>query len=195
MGSSLIYMFLVWQIPSMASSMLSGSPNMTAGSAASSIAASGSMMIGAGAAIGSMGMETGSNITRGVKSHLNSSYLETLAGATSGLSGMSNSSTRDANINASTSNPNIINPRTTNPDGTNHNNNFGQSSSKPNIQSKPKDRNNQQNNKAINEQHKKTRSTSINESFKNLDKNQTHNIPQDTAPSSSINIKLDHTGD
>jgi type IV secretion system protein TrbL len=44
MGSSLIYMLLVWQIPNMAASMLSGAPSMTAGNAASAVAASGSML-------------------------------------------------------------------------------------------------------------------------------------------------------
>ncbi|WP_039456274.1 P-type conjugative transfer protein TrbL [Candidatus Jidaibacter acanthamoebae] len=55
MGSSLVYMFLVWQIPSMAASILSGSPNITAGNAASTIASSGAMMIGGASAIGAMG--------------------------------------------------------------------------------------------------------------------------------------------
>ncbi len=63
MGSSLVYMFLVWQIPSMASSILSGTPNITAGSAASTIASSGAMMIGAGAHIGATGLSGAKSAT------------------------------------------------------------------------------------------------------------------------------------
>ncbi len=167
MGSSLIYMFLVWQIPSMASSMLSGSPNMTAGSAASSIGASGAMMVGAGAAMGSMGMGAGSNIFNGAKSHLNSSYLETLANAASGFSGAANAAT------------------STSPSANATSNLGAQNSFKPNIQS------NNSNDKQQNNQ----KSGSMNESFRNLNNDQTQNIPQDNVPSSSIHIKLDHTGD
>jgi hypothetical protein len=44
-------------------------------------------------------------------------------------------------------------------------------------------------------QPKNQNAKNFNESFKNITNNQTQNIPQDSAPASVINIKLDHTGD
>jgi type IV secretion system protein TrbL len=63
MGSSLVYMFLVWQIPGMAASMLSGAPNMTAGSAMSTVASSGAMMVGGAAMAGAFSIGSSKSAT------------------------------------------------------------------------------------------------------------------------------------
>lgn len=53
MGGSVLLAFLAMQIPSMAASMLAGSPTLTAGGAAATGAAIGAGMVGAGAALAS----------------------------------------------------------------------------------------------------------------------------------------------
>jgi type IV secretion system protein TrbL len=84
MGSSLVYMFLVWQIPGMAASMLSGAPNMTAGSAVSTVASSGAMMVGGAAMAGAFSIgssKSGAGFTGAAKSAWQAAGLERLAKA------------------------------------------------------------------------------------------------------------------
>lgn len=64
MGGAFVYMFLAWQIPSMASSMLSGTVSMTLGGAAATMATTagavaGGVGLAAGAAAGAAGLAKG----------------------------------------------------------------------------------------------------------------------------------------
>jgi type IV secretion system protein TrbL len=85
MGGSVLLAFLAMQIPSMAASMLAGSPTLTAGGAAATGAAIGAGMVGAGAALASTTVGA-AKAAGGLASAARAAWGEAGAGGASGLS-------------------------------------------------------------------------------------------------------------
>ena len=84
MGGSVLLAFLAMQIPSMAASMLAGSPTLTAGGAAATGAAIGAGLVGAGAALASTTVGA-AKAAGGMASAARSAWGEAGAGGASGL--------------------------------------------------------------------------------------------------------------
>jgi type IV secretion system protein TrbL len=84
MGGSVLLAFLAMQIPSMAASMLAGSPTLTAGGAAATGAAIGAGMVGAGAALASTTVGA-AKAAGGMASAAKAAWGEAGAGGASGL--------------------------------------------------------------------------------------------------------------
>ena len=85
MGGSVLLAFLAMQIPSMAASMLAGSPTLTAGGAAATGAAIGAGMVGAGAALASTTVGA-AKAAGGLASAARAAWGEAGAGGATGLS-------------------------------------------------------------------------------------------------------------
>lgn len=85
MAGSVLLAFLAMQIPSMASSMLAGSPTLTAGGAAATGAAIGAGMVGAGAALASTTVGA-AKAAGGLASAARAAWGEAGAGGATGLS-------------------------------------------------------------------------------------------------------------
>ncbi len=85
MGGSVLLAFLAMQIPSMAASMLAGSPTLTAGGAAGTGAAIGAGMVGAGATLASTTVGA-AKAAGGLVSAAQAAWSEAGAGGATGLS-------------------------------------------------------------------------------------------------------------
>lgn len=85
MGGSVLLAFLAMQIPSMAASMLAGSPTLTAGGAAATGAAIGAGIVGAGAAMASTTLGAAKS-AGGLASAARAAWGEAGAGGATGLS-------------------------------------------------------------------------------------------------------------